>query len=86
MSATGANGAGVMESDVPARMDLIPWRRWHWMIVFALGISWVLPGLEAQLVGNAGPGGRLPRRAGRPSRVRLVERRAYEFPWRDLRR
>jgi hypothetical protein len=86
MSAAGASGAGVTESGVPSRTDRIPWRRLHCMIVFALGITWVLTGLKVQLAGNAGPGGRLPRREGRPTRVRLVERRAYDFPWRDLRR
>lgn len=33
----------------------MPWSRWHWRIVFALGITWILDGLEVQLVGNAGP-------------------------------
>jgi MFS family permease len=55
MSLAGASLARVIESDVPARMDRMPRSRWHWMIVFALGITWVLDGLEVQLVGNSGP-------------------------------
>ena len=39
------------ESDIPARLDRLPWSRWHWRIVIALGITWVLDGLEVTLVG-----------------------------------
>jgi MFS family permease len=39
---------------VPARMDRLPWTRFHWMVVVGLGISWVLDGLEIQIVSNAG--------------------------------
>ena len=42
----------VIESDVPARMDRLPWSRWHLRIVVALGTSWVLDGLEVTLVGS----------------------------------
>lgn len=42
-------------SDVPFRLDRLPWSRWHWMVVIALGITWLLDGLEvtisASLVG-----------------------------------
>ena len=31
-----------VETDIPARMDRLPWSRWHWMVVFALGITRVL--------------------------------------------
>ncbi|TDD44612.1 hypothetical protein E1263_40365 [Kribbella antibiotica] len=34
---------------VPARMDRLPWTRFHWMIVVGLGVSWILDGLEIQL-------------------------------------
>jgi hypothetical protein len=59
-----STGARAIESDVPARMDRMPWSRWHWMIDFALGITRVLDGLEVQVIDNAGPGGRLPRHDG----------------------
>jgi hypothetical protein len=61
MSSAGASGTTGVESDVPARMDRILWSRWHWRIIFALGITWNLDGLDMQLAGNAGPEGRLPR-------------------------
>jgi MFS family permease len=35
-------------------MDRLPWTRFHWMIIVGLGISWVLDGLEVQIVSNAG--------------------------------
>jgi MFS family permease len=35
-------------------MDRLPWARFHWMIIVGLGISWVLDGLEIQIVSNAG--------------------------------
>jgi hypothetical protein len=40
-----------VESDIPARMDRLPWSRWHWLVVFALGITWLLDGLEVTIVG-----------------------------------
>ena len=43
-----------IESDVPQRMDRLPWSRWHWLIVTALGITWVLDGLEVTLAGAVG--------------------------------
>lgn len=44
----------IVESDVPARLDRLPWSRWHWLIVIALGITWVLDGLEVTLAGAIG--------------------------------
>ena len=40
------------ESNVPARLDRLPWSRWHWLVVVALGITWVLDGLEVTLAGS----------------------------------
>ncbi|HTB75729.1 MAG TPA: MFS transporter [Polyangiaceae bacterium] len=53
MSSTtpGATGAW-FESDVPARLDRLPWSRWHARAVLALGITWILDGLEVTLVGS----------------------------------
>ncbi len=42
----------VFETDVPARLDRLPWARFHWLVVFALGITWILDGLEVTLVGS----------------------------------
>ena len=35
-------------------MDRLPWSRWHWLIVSALGITWILDGLEVTIVGALG--------------------------------
>ena len=42
----------IIESSVPARMDRLPWSRWHVRIITALGTSWLLDGLEVTLVGS----------------------------------
>jgi MFS family permease len=42
----------VVETDVPARLDRLPWARFHWLVVIGLGIAWVLDGLEVTLVGS----------------------------------
>ncbi|QEH37797.1 Inner membrane metabolite transport protein YgcS [Aquisphaera giovannonii] len=39
-------------TDVPARMDRLPWSRWHWLVVAALGITWIIDGLEVTLIGT----------------------------------
>jgi MFS family permease len=36
---------------IPARLDRLPWTRFHWMIVIGLGITWVLDGLEVTIIG-----------------------------------
>jgi MFS family permease len=41
-------------TDIPARLDRLPWARWHWRVVIALGIAWVLDGLEVTIVGALG--------------------------------
>jgi MFS family permease len=43
-----------IESHVPARLDRLPWSRWHWLIVVALGATWILDGLEVTLAGALG--------------------------------
>ena len=48
-----ANGETI-ESYVPARLDRMPWSRWHWLIVVALGATWILDGLEVTLAGALG--------------------------------
>ncbi|MBK1623764.1 MFS transporter [Afifella marina] len=40
-----------LETLIPARLDRLPWSRFHWLIVFALGITWILDGLEVTLKG-----------------------------------
>ncbi|MEY2544043.1 MAG: hypothetical protein QOE81_1504 [Verrucomicrobiota bacterium] len=43
-----------IESYVPARLDRLPWSRWHWLIVVSLGATWILDGLEVTLAGSLG--------------------------------
>jgi MFS family permease len=40
-----------IETDVPARLDRLPWSGWHTLVVVALGITWLLDGLESNLAG-----------------------------------
>src|SRR5215210_5345332 len=51
-----SNGASAtheaVESRIPTRMDRLPWARWHWLVIAALGITWILDGLEVTIVGN----------------------------------
>ena len=42
----------VVETDVPARLDRLPWSRFHTLVVAALGITWILDGLEVTLAGS----------------------------------
>jgi MFS family permease len=50
MSQSSVSGQTI-ESDVPARLDRLPWSAWHVRIITALGTSWILDGLEVTLVG-----------------------------------
>jgi MFS family permease len=43
---------GQITTDIPARMDRLPWSRWHWLIVVGLGTVWILDGLEVTIVGS----------------------------------
>jgi MFS family permease len=43
---------GRITTDIPARMDRLPWASWHWLIVIGLGTVWILDGLEVTIVGN----------------------------------
>ena len=42
----------IYETDLPARLDRLPWSRFHTLLVFALGITWLLDGLEVTLAGS----------------------------------
>jgi MFS family permease len=41
-----------VETSIPARMDRLPWSRWHWMVVIGLGTVWILDGLQVTIVGS----------------------------------
>src|SRR3954468_1556978 len=52
--ADGAATAGsedTIRTRVPARMDRLPWARWHWLVLLGLGTVWILDGLEVTIVG-----------------------------------
>jgi len=42
----------IVETDIPARLDRLPWGRFHTLVVVALGITWILDGLEVTLAGS----------------------------------
>jgi MFS family permease len=53
VQAVAADSKGeVFETDLPARLDRLPWGRFHTLLVFALGITWLLDGLEVTLAGS----------------------------------
>jgi MFS family permease len=39
-------------TNIPARLDRLPWSGFHWLVVIALGIAWILDGLEVTIVGS----------------------------------
>src|SRR5262245_29644880 len=43
--------SAIVETDTPARLDRLPWGRFHTLVVVALGITWILDGLEVPLAG-----------------------------------
>jgi MFS family permease len=43
---------GTITTHVPARLDRLPWARFHWRVVIGLGGVWILDGLEVTMVGN----------------------------------
>jgi MFS family permease len=54
-SATAGPGAsGVIRSVIPARIDRLPWAPFHTRMVMALGVAWVLDGLEITIAGAIG--------------------------------
>ena len=43
---------GIIETKIPARLDRLPWSRFHWLVVLGLGTVWILDGLEVTIVGS----------------------------------
>ncbi|MFI6561532.1 MFS transporter [Streptomyces sp. NPDC050534] len=69
MTTAEAASGRTITTNIPARLDRLPWSRWHWTIVIGLGTVWILDGLEVTVVGNiAGrlsePGSGLPISSG----------------------
>ncbi|MFF7162651.1 MFS transporter [Streptomyces sp. NPDC008086] len=55
MTTADAETGRTVTTDIPARLDRLPWSRWHWTIVIGLGTVWILDGLEVTVVGNIAP-------------------------------
>ncbi len=53
-TAVSADQPRTVRSLVPARMDRLPWTRFHWLVIIGLGVSWILDGLEIQIVALVG--------------------------------
>ena len=70
-----------VDTDIPARLDRLPWGRFHTLVVVALGITWILDGLEVTLAGavagalKAEPGASFQQYRYRARRQRLYCRR-----------
>ncbi len=45
-------GADFVETDIPSRLDRLPWSAFHWLVIASLGTAWILDGLEVTLVGS----------------------------------
>ena len=54
-SPTTESSPGAIRSLIPARIDRLPWSRFHNRLVIALGVAWVLDGLEITIAANVGP-------------------------------
>jgi MFS family permease len=52
---TAAQVARTIRTRIPARLDRLPWTRFHWRIVIGLGTVWILDGLEVTIVGAIAP-------------------------------
>jgi MFS family permease len=52
MFPASGEGLGTVETNIPARLDRLPWSSWHWKILIGLGTVWILDGLEVTIVGS----------------------------------
>jgi MFS family permease len=43
---------GTIKTRIPARLDRLPWARFHWIVIVGLGTAWILDGLEVNVVGS----------------------------------
>src|SRR2546429_9717251 len=51
-NAVESSGKAARRTNIPQRMDRLPWSRWHWLVIISLGITWVLDGLEVTIIGS----------------------------------
>ncbi|HEX5093754.1 MAG TPA: MFS transporter [Burkholderiales bacterium] len=62
-----------LRTDVPARLDRLPWSRFHWLVVLALGVTWILDGLEVTFKGAVSGVLQLPQTLGlTPAQIGLL--------------
>ncbi len=52
---TAAETPRTIRTNVPARLDRLPWSKFHWRVVIGLGTVWILDGLEVTIVGAIAP-------------------------------
>ena len=55
MSATSTHQSEEISTLIPARLERLPWGRFHVLVIVALGITWILDGLEVTLAGSVAP-------------------------------
>ncbi|HEY7245713.1 MAG TPA: MFS transporter [Xanthobacteraceae bacterium] len=60
----GGNASPAVTTDIPTRLDRLPWSRFHLLVIIALGVTWILDGLEVTIVGAIGPVLQSPRTLG----------------------
>lgn len=53
-SASTTGSGDTIRTKIPARLDRLPWCRWHWLVLIGLGTVWILDGLEVTIVGAIG--------------------------------
>ncbi len=81
MSATSTHSSEEISTLIPARLERLPWGRFHVLVIAALGITWILDGLEVTLAGSVAagferqPGASFLRFRGWIGRQRLSSRR-----------
>jgi MFS family permease len=51
IAAAPQDNSGIVETDIPSRLDSLTWSGFHTRVVLALGITWILDGLEVTLAG-----------------------------------
>ena len=51
VAGSGAGAPKIIETDIPARLDRLVWNRFHTLVILALGVTWILDGLEVTLAG-----------------------------------
>ena len=51
MEAASAGETITTQTQIPGRVDRLPWSRWHWLVILGLGTVWVLDGVEGTIVG-----------------------------------